>query len=329
MPTPRDRAIVRVSQVPPQLARMVDSIPTLFRDSGNGAWRLIEFLTAHIRNPHTREAYARAIQRFSTWCEREGFTLQQLNSVIIAAYVEDISKTLSKPSVKQHLAAIKVLFSYLTTGGVLTSNPAAAVKGPRYSVTTGSTPVLSAEEIRLLIRTIPTNTICGLRDRAIIGTMLFSFARVSAAAGMNVEDYYQQGKRWWFRLREKRGRKHLVPVHHKLVEYVDAYVEAAGIAGQKGTPLFRTVDPHGKLTDRRINRHEVLAAVKRRLRLAGLGTAACNHSFRASGITLYLLNGGALEHAQRIAAHSSPTVTKLYDRTKDEITLDEIERIVI
>jgi integrase len=110
---------------------------------------------------------------------------------------------------------------------------------------------------------------------------------------------------------------------------VDAYLTAAGIGDAGKSPLFRTIDRHRALTDRRITRREVLAMIKRRVRAAGLPARVCCHTFRATGITAYLLNGGTLERAQQIAAHESPRTTKLYDRTSDEITLDEIERITI
>ncbi|MFL5342644.1 MAG: hypothetical protein ACJ8F7_21130 [Gemmataceae bacterium] len=109
----------------------------------------------------------------------------------------------------------------------------------------------------------------------------------------------------------------------------DAFLAVAGLNGSKGQPLFRTLDRKGSLTDRRLHRVDVLAMVKRRARQAALSTAVCCHTFRATGITCYLLNGGSLEHAQRIAAHESPRTTKLYDRTSDELALDEIERIMI
>jgi integrase len=159
--------------------------------------------------------------------------------------------------------------------------------------------------------------------------MVFSFARVSAVVAMNVEDYYQQGKRWWFRLHEKGGKRHDIPAHHKAEEYMDAYLAAAGIASQKGYPLFRSLNRRRQLEERRFHRLEVLAMIKRRSRKAELPETVCCHSFRATGITAYLLNGGTLEHAQRIAAHESPRTTKLYDRTSDEVNLDEIERILI
>ena len=133
----------------------------------------------------------------------------------------------------------------------------------------------------------------------------------------------------WFKLHETGGKYHEVPAHHSAEEYVDAYLQSAGIEEEKGTPLFRSLDRHRRLTERRMQREEVLAMVKRRARQAGLSSAVCCHTFRATGITAYLANGGTLENAQRIAAHESPRTTSLYDRTGDEVSLDEIERIVI
>jgi integrase len=146
---------------------------------------------------------------------------------------------------------------------------------------------------------------------------------------MNVEDYYPQGRRMWFRLHEKGGKRHEVPAHHNAEEYLDVYLEAAGITGEKKSPLFRTVSRRRELTQNRMHRIDVLRMIKRRGRRAGLPEHISCHTFRATGITAYLDNNGSLEHAQRIAAHESIRTTKLYDRTGDAISLDEIERIVI
>ena len=172
-------------------------------------------------------------------------------------------------------------------------------------------------------------TIADLRDRALFGVMVYSFARVGAATAMHGEDYFPRGKRFWFRLHEKGGRLHDVPAHHRAEQLVDTYLAAAGIQGEKGTPLFRTLNRQGHLTDRRLHQDDVLATVKRRARQAGLPHSICCHTFRATGITVYLNSGGSLENAQLIACHESPRTTKLYDRTRDRITLGEIERIGI
>lgn len=306
------------------------SVPALFVDAGEKPWnRFVEFFSARIRNRNTRDAYARAVARFSHWCQRQRLQLDQLSPFLVAAYVEELSTEVAKPTVKQHLAAIRMLLDYLVTGQALPLNPAAAVRGPKYSVKKGKTPVLDADQARLLIDSIDVSTVVALRDRALISVMVFSFARVGAAIGMNVEDYYADGKRWWFRLHEKGGKFHEVPAHHKAEEYMDAYLSAAGPLLIRKSPLFRSVDRHRQLTERRMHRREVLAMIKRRARSSLLPEAICCHTFRATGITAYLSNGGTLEHAQRIAAHESPRTTKLYDRTSDEITLDEIERILI
>jgi hypothetical protein len=118
--------------------------------------------------------------------------------VFVARYVQELGAELQPPMVKQHLAAIRMLFDYLVTGQIVPLNPA-AVKGPKYVIKVGKTPVLSAGETRELLAAIDTSQLIGLRDRALIGVMVFSFVRVSAVVGMNVEGYFQKGKRWWFR----------------------------------------------------------------------------------------------------------------------------------
>ena len=312
------------------LATKSPIVPQLIHRAGPSAvQRFVEFFTANIRNRGTREVYARAVTRFCRWCELCGISLEDVEPVVVAAYIEHLSLEVSRPTVKLHLAAIRMLFDYLVTGHVVAVNPAASVRGPKHVVHEGKTPVLTAEEARLLLDSIDTHCIAGSRDRALIGLMVYSFARVSAAAGMNVEDYYPQGRRMWFRLHEKGGKRHEVPAHHNAMAYVDDYLETAGTIGDKRLPLFRTIDRRGSLTDRRTHRSDVLRMVKRRARQAGLPVSTCCHTFRATGITAYLHCGGRLEHAQRIAAHESARTTKLYDRTGDAVSLDEIEKIVI
>ena len=159
--------------------------------------------------------------------------------------------------------------------------------------------------------------------------MLYSFARVSAVLGMRRQDYFGQESRGWLRLYEKGGKRHDVPAHHRAAAAPDAYVEAGGLEEPKAA-LFQSVDPAGRrLTGRALDRRLVLAMIKRHAAAAGLPPSTCCHTFRATGITAYLSNGGTLERAQQIAARASPKTTKLYDRTADTVTVDEIERIVI
>ena len=188
--------------------------------------------------------------------------------------------------------------------------------------------MLSPAEARRLLAAIDTGTLAGLRDRALVSVMLYSFAWVSAVIAMRRQDYFRQERQGWLRLYEKGGKRHDVPAHHRAAEALDDYLARAGLDAATAA-LFQSVDPAGRrLTGRALSRRLVLAMIKRRA-AADLPPSTCCHTFRATGITAYLSNGGTLEHAQQIAGHASPKTTKLYDRTADTITVDEIERIVI
>src|SRR5205085_5168768 len=215
-------------------------------------------------------------------------------------------------------------------GQVVSFNPASSVRGPRYSIRKGKTPVLSAADARRLLDSIETGHVVGLRDHALIGLMVYSFARVSAVVRMRVRDYYPNGKRYWIRLHEKGGKFHEVPAHHTAEKYLDEYIETAGFFEEKNKPLFRSTRGRSReLTARAMSRFDAYKMIQRRAEDAGILSEIACHTFRATGITEYLRNGGTIEHAQQIAAHESPRTTKLYDRTSDAISLDEIERIVI
>jgi integrase/recombinase XerD len=319
-------------------------VPAIIADAGQQAGkRFVEFLTATIRNGNTRAAYARAIGDFFAWCEQHRLTLTGIEPVHVAAYIEAMTKARSAPTVKQHLAAIRMCFDWLTTGGIIPFNPASSVRAPKYVIKRGKTPILSADEAKQLLASITATpppgdgaqqqqaepTIAQLRDRALIAVMALSFARVSAALAMRVEDYYTERRRAFFRLHEKGGKLHTVAAHRNAEKYVDAYLDAAGIAGEKKTPLFRSIDARRQLTDRPMTRGDALRMIKRRAKAAGLPDDTCNHTFRGTGITAYLEAGGSLEIAQQLANHASPRTTKLYDRTSDEIDQGEIEKIPI
>ncbi len=305
-------------------------LPALFSPTADASKRFIEFFTANIRNPNTRKAYAWAVGEFATWCEVNGLTeLSDIEPVHVAAYIEILWQRLSAPSVKQHLAAIRMLFDWLVVGQVLATNPASSVRGPKHSVRKGKTPVLAADEARALLDSIDTSTLVGLRDRALIGLMVYTFARVGAALQIKIEDVYVQGRRTWIRLYEKGGKRHEMPCHHNLDEYLHAYINSAKLTEAKSI-LFRTAPRRsGQLSDRPMSQADAYRMIRRRSAEASIFTKIGNHSFRATGITEYLRNGGKLEIAQQMAAHESARTTGLYDRRNDQVSLDEVERIVI
>ena len=311
----------------------------LFSPTPKAAKRVLEFFTAQINNDHTRKAYLNATRRFAEWCDGRGIgQLAGVQPVHVAAFVKELQGEFSPPTVKQHLAALRMLFDWLVTGHVLDVNPAQAVRGPKYVVKKGKTPVLAADEARELLDSIAIArktgaeaeepALTGLRDRALIGVMTYTFARVNAVLQMKVKDYFVQGRRGWVRLHEKGGKEHEVPCHHTLEKYLDEYIAAAGIAGDPDGPLFRTT---GRKTGKQhpMRQQDSYRMIQRRAADAGIKTRIGNHTWRATGITAYLKNKGTLETAQHIANHESPRTTKLYDRRQDEISLDEVERKLI
>src|ERR1017187_5022100 len=282
-----------VELLPKNAAAVV--LPALIAGAGErAALRFLEFFTVNIRNKNTRAAYARAAGAFLRWCEGQGISgLGRVQPVHVAAYIEQLQGERSAPTVKQHLACIRMLFDWLVIGQVVPTNPAHSVRGPRHLVTKGVTPVLSSEEATALLTGMDVSTVVGLRDRAIVAVMTYTFARVGAVVALAVEDYFSQKKRWWLRLHEKNGKLNEMPCHHKLEEYLDAYIKAAGIAGDRKGPMFRAaVGKTKKLGPGGMSRTDVWYMVRRRASDAGIETAIGCHTFRATGITDYLTNGG-------------------------------------
>ena len=210
--------LVRVE--PPDIAhtalapRAALVLPRLIVDAGPAAVeKFLEFFAARIANRRTRAAYGRAVGQFLAWCAARGLGLTAVAPLHVAAYIR--THPGAAPTVKQHLAAIRMLGDWLVVSQVLPVNPAAAVRGPTHVVTTGATPVLAPAEARRLLAAIDTCTLAGLRDRALVSVMLYSVARVSAVIGMRRPDYFRQERQGWLRLHEKGGTRHDVPAHHR------------------------------------------------------------------------------------------------------------------
>ncbi|WMS45298.1 tyrosine-type recombinase/integrase (plasmid) [Acuticoccus sp. MNP-M23] len=308
------------------------ALPILFAPANERArTRFLEFFAVHIRNPNTRRSYMRSAAEFSAWCEIRGVTsLATVQPIHVAAWIEELGTTHSVPTVKQRLAGIRALFDWLVIGQVMPTNPASSVRGPRHIVRRGKTPVLDPAEARQLLDAIDVSKPVGLRDRALIGLMVYSFARVGAALSLKVEDLYTQNRRLWVRLHEKGGKRHEVPCHHTLEVYIHDYMDGCSLWEDRKGYVFRTIDRNTKtLSDRPMPQANVWQMIRRRARQAEIETLIGCHTFRATGITAYLKNDGALEKAAQMASHASTRTTQLYDRRADEVSLDEVERILI
>ena len=309
-------------------------VPSLIEDDGpQASKRYLEFFAAQLRNPNTRAAYARAATRFFAWCQEAAGVgeLARIEPIHVAAWIERRATHVSTPTVKQELAALRKLFDWLVLGQVLPASPAAFVRGPSHSVRIGSTPVLTVEQARVLLSSIPEDTVSGQRDRALIALMIYSFARIGAALALDVGDLFREQHRLNIRLTEKGGKVHQMPCHHTLDGYLVSYTTMAGLVADPTAALFQTMTrDRRRLSGRRLNRTEAWYMVRRRARAAGIDTAVSCHTFRGTGITAYLEHPDAkLEEAQKMAAHSDPKTTRLYDRRSQAVTIDDVERIRI
>src|SRR5437868_5507448 len=226
----------------------------------------------------------------------------------LKAWIEDFPG--SKPTIKQKLAAVRMLYDFLVVRQITPSNPAHSVRGPKYVVKKGKTPVWSREDAKTLLDSIPKDSVSGLRDLALIAAMFYSFARVSAVLKLKVDDYYHNGARRRLRLHEKGGKEHEMPVHHLLEQILDEYIVAAGL--QSGQPLFQSLNSVGTaVTGRALNRYNAWAAIRMRAKSAGFLTLVACLIWLATGITLHLENDGRLELSQQQAGHQALRSTKM------------------
>ncbi len=164
--------------------------------------------------------------------------------------------------------------------------------------------------------------------------MVYSFARVGAATGMRVEDVFTDQRRPWVRLNEKGGKRHEMPCHHNLEAYLHVWLDGSGLSAEPKAPLFPTIAAgtgrgEQRLTRRAITPREAHAMVRKRAKTAGITATIGNHTFRGTGITAYLNNGGTLEKAREMANHADTRTTRLYDRHAEDVSLDDVERISI
>lgn len=306
------------------------ALPALVVSGGSAAqfaWE--EFIYGQIRNAHTRAAYERAIRQFLTHCELLGKELPSVSPRDVGSYLDSLDYA---PATKKlHLSGIRHFFDTLVNRHVVVLNPAASVRGERLQVVEGKTPEISIEQARLLIRSIDASNVIGLRDRAIIGILIYTAARVGAIAKLRRTDFYDLGDQHCLRFTEKGGKSREIPMRHDLRQFVWDYLVAGGIEySDKSTPLFRTTVRRTKqLTQFAMTPGDMGRMVKRRIRDAGLPDRLSPHSFRVTTITDLLSQGVPLEDVQNLAGHADPRTTRLYDRRQRKVTRNIVERISI
>jgi integrase/recombinase XerD len=326
--------LIASSPALPTAARPSRQIPAIVTSEGPAAeiaWD--EFFTGQIRNPHTRAAYRRAVTRFLEWLSGKGVALPQVTPGMVGAYMDGLPGSI--PSRKLHLAALRSFFDTLCVRHVVVLNPAASVRGERYQAVEGATPEITPDEVRRLLASIPTNTLSGLRDRAVIATLVYTAARAGAVAKLRLKDLVDERSQHVLLFGEKGGKRREIPVRHDLQQYLTDYLDAAGLrdAQANDAPLFRTLrgkDSRATVTETAMSGIDVCRMVKRRVATAGLSPRLSPHSFRVCTITDLLAHGGAtLEEVQHLAGHADPRTTRLYDRRQRKVTRNLVERITV
>ena len=314
-----------------ELPAVRNEVPPLVKAAGNRAkfaWE--EFFYARIRSEHTRRAYLRAVTYFLTWCEAEGLLLQQIGPAHVGIYMDSLK--LSTSSKKQVLAGLKHFFDGLVTRHAIALNPALSVRTERYAVVEGKTPEITVKQARILLQSIDTSDIIGLRDKSIIAILIYTAARVGAVAKLKCKDLYDTGDQFCLRFNDKGGKSREIPVRHDLRQLLQSYLQSAAIQSEShpDRPLFRsTVRKTKQLTDRSLTAGDMGRMTKRRIRAAGLPERLSPHSFRVATITDLLSQGVPLEEVQHLAGHADPRTTRLYDRRQRKVTRNIVERISI
>jgi site-specific recombinase XerD len=320
-------AIVPVDLVPVESS--ADSLPAVIRNDGNARFAYDEFFKATINNPHSRRAYSRIVNRFLGWCDERGLALHNITPGLAGEYMSSIEG--SAPTKNQALAALRHFFDALVQRHAVPLNSFASVRGQKHSVTEGKTAEISIEQARKLFRSIDTSHVVGLRDRAVLGVLAYTGARVGAVAKLRLSDYRNTGEQRTLRFREKGGKDREIPVRHDLEGWLHEYIEAAGLLeAPKAAPFFRAADGKRKhLTGDDYAAHSIRQMMKRRLADAGLPELFSPHSFRVTVVTDLLNQNVPLEDVQYLAGHSSPTTTRVYDRRRRRVTRNTVERISI
>ena len=305
-------------------------LPSLVTNGGAAAqfaWE--EFIYGKIRNPNTRDAYERAIRRFLNHCEQLGRELVNVSPRDVGCYLDGLE--LAAVTKKLHLSALRHFFDTLVTRHVVVLNPAHSVRSERLEVLEGRTPEITIEHARNLLKSIDTESVVGLRDRAIIAILIYTAARIGAVAKLRHQHFYDIGDQYCLRFTEKGGKSREIPVRHDLQNFIRQYIVAGNFDQPiKGSPLFRTTICRSKrLTENAMTANDMYRMVKRRFAKARLPSQLCPHSFRVTTITDLLNQGVPLEDVQNLAGHADPRTTRLYDRRNRKVTRNIVERISI
>ena len=269
------------------------------------------------------------MSRFLTWCEDEGLELHQVTPGLAGRFLDELPHR--APTKNQALAALRHFFDVLVARHAVLLNPFQSVRGVRHPFGEGWTPEATVEQARQLLASIQTDSVYGLRDRAVLGTLIYTGARVGAIARLRMQDLRDNGNHRSLQFSEKGGKAREIPVRHDLDEWIAAFLDGAGLGeAPQASPLFRAGQRRSSpLTERAMSPHAVQLMLKRRLAAAGLPKILSPHSFRVLVVTDLLSQNVPLEDVQYLAGHAHPRTTQIYDRRRRRVARNLVERISV
>ena len=325
-----DQELVLRTKDSPAETDLQEAFPEILVRAGKAAcFAADEFFSARISNSHTRTAYAHQVSRFLAWCENEGLELHQVTPGLAGRFLDELPG--GAPTQNQALAGLRHFFDTLVARHAAVLNPFQSVRGVRHPHGEGRTPEVTVDQARQLLASIKTRDVYGLRDRAVLGTLIYTGARVGAISRLRMQDLRDNGNHRSLQFAEKGGKVREIPVRHDLDEWIAAYLQGAGLEdAPQASPLYRAGQRRSSpLTDRAMSPLAVQQMLKRRLRAAGLPKILSPHSFRVLVVTDLLSQNMPLEDVQYLAGHAHPRTTQIYDRRRRRVSRNLVERISV
>lgn len=287
---------------------------------------LVPWICDVLLSDRSVEAYGTDLVQFASYLEKNGVSLQQATADHVRLYKATLLRSGARPgTVARKLSVLRGAYREFADKGIVgwpTANAISAIKSP--PINKNSTPALSAEQVRDILNVIPTDSLQGIRDLALVQTFLITGCRVTAICRLRVGDFEFDGKDYYVNVQEKRG-KEARKILLDAAEAVKSYISVAGIGAEKTRSLFRPLSPDGSIfLDRPMHRSTPLRLVKKYCRAAGIdperltGRGICVHSLRKTAITDAIRNGATIHEAREFADHADIRTTDLYFQRREE-----------
>lgn len=288
---------------------------------------LLEFVLVRQDSAHTRGVYGRACARLLRWTDHRHQTLTELRPLDLALYAQTLAEQLAPASVATHMSAIRRLYAHLMDHQLIQRNPASGLRVAQPRVQVGKTPVFNPDLLARYLDDLDLRDPRARRDHALMSAMLYSFLRIGSLLALRVGDLRLASGE--LLVREKGGLQRLLPLHPELRHRLQRYLANASFADDSDHALFPAMrrGRSGRYGERALSRSEAWTLVRKHLAQAGWSAPAGCHSFRATGITAFLEQGGRIETAAYLAGHASLRTTQLYDRRSRDLAGEELARM--